>query len=173
MKRNDALSSTAGDPMETRAVNEIGLDAEQAQRIALFSVDRVSGRPSLKVRASDLGSALEDLPADVQTVAFVDKSAGDDGLLLKMVTGFAGRGVHGLTWHIPATSAVKRVEAGCIEAEIDRETLCVLRAPEVLDRQFLERAVSSVDDDGVVNPIELVASSEGTISLFEADWLHS
>lgn len=67
---------------------------------------------------------------------------------------------------VPAVNAIKRVHDGVVAEAVDRETLNLLRPPEVVNRQALDAALSrlgSVPDGFAVNPTVLVASAGGPV----------
>ena len=67
---------------------------------------------------------------------------------------------------VPAVNAIKRVHDGVVAEAVDRETLNLLRPPEVVNRQALDAALSrlgAVADDPPVNPTVLVSSVGGSV----------
>lgn len=148
-------------------VSEIGLSAGDAATVAGFVVGSVGARAAVRLRASDLLSALSALPSAIATVVFLEGSAPSEVSVRQMVNHFDESEVDALIRHVAATQAVKRVRAGVVVESIDRSRLSTPRAPEVVDRRLLEQALRDVDGGEMVNPTELVSMNGGVVSLFE------
>jgi len=74
---------------------------------------------------------------------------------------------------VRAVNATKRVHDGVVVGAVDRETLNLLRPPEVVSRRALETALERLgpSHDAVVNPTVLAASDGGKVLVVEDDHL--
>lgn len=71
---------------------------------------------------------------------------------------------------VPAVNAVKRVSDGLVVEAVDRETLNLLRPPEVVDRHTLETKLERLGPepaDEPVNPTILAAADGGKVLVVE------
>lgn len=140
-------------------------------RVMVFAAlgGRYAG-PSTEVHGPTLARRVDELPRHIDTVVFIDAPVPDGalvGLIDDMVTEFGEIDTDALVRPVPATEAVKRVSGRKVVEGIDRSRLIAVRAPEVLRRTALERAVERLDDRLWVNPTGLVAATGGRISLFD------
>lgn len=124
--------------------------------------------PSVQVHAPTLARRVEELPRHIDTVVFIDEPVPDGAVVATvddMVAEFAELGVDVLARSVGATEAIKRVEGDEIREGIDRSTLVSVRAPEVIRRAALERAVGTLGETLWVNPTALVAAAGGKVAL--------
>jgi hypothetical protein len=138
-------------------------------RVLVFAVlgGRYAGS-SLQVHAPTLAHRVEEIPAYVDTVVFIDEPVPDGAVVAvidDMVAEFAEREVDVLARYVPASEAVKRVEGGVVVEGVDRSGLVTVRAPEVIRRSALDRVARETGEALWVNPTALVAAAGGTVAL--------
>lgn len=143
---------------------------EGSDRVMVFAVlgDRYVGS-AVQVHLPTLLRRLDCLPAEVDTLVFVDEPVPDAATIATiddMLAAMEGGRADALGRYVPATDAVKRVEGDRVVEAIDRVALVGLRSPEVIRRPALERAVEGVGDAQWVNPTGLVAASGGVVEFF-------
>lgn len=134
---------------------------------------------AVRVEPAELTEVLSTLDPAVETLVFLTPDAADH---VNAAATQVERLVHGLRnapghvaaiRRVPAINAVKRVQDGMVVEAVDRETLNLLRPPEVVDRQtlatMLERLGSAAGRDPV-NPTVLAASAGGRVLVVEDDY---
>lgn len=140
-------------------------------RVVAFGVlgGRYSG-PSVEVHAPTLLRRVTELPRSIATVVFFDEPVPDGatvGTIDDMLAVYAETDdIEVLIQYVPATEAVKRVDAGVVEEGIDRSSLVAVRCPEVIDRRALEASLPGIEDRIWVNPTALVATAGGRVALY-------
>ena len=125
--------------------------------------------PSALAHLPTLARRLEELPAAIDTLVFIDEPLPDAAtvsLIDDMVAVFPELGVDVLAVPVPVTEAVKRVEGDRVAEGIDRSALAAVRAPEVLRRAALEEALPGVAGELWVNPTAVVARAGGRIRFY-------
>jgi|FLYL01.1.fsa_nt_gi hypothetical protein len=135
--------------------------------VTVFAVlgGRYAG-PSVEAHVPTLVQRALSLPRPVHTVVFVDEPLPDAALVAlvdDMVADFLDSDLDALAQAAPVSEAVKRVEHGRIVEGIERSTLMAVRAPEVIGRRALERAVTVAGNRLWANPTALVAETGGRI----------
>ena len=139
-------------------------------RVLAFSV--LGGRfvgPSVQVHAPTLAHRVVHLPEQIDTVVFFDEPVPDAAMVSlvdDMLEAFDRVPAEVLARYSDATEAVKRVAGGVVVEGIDRSSLVVVRCPEVIGREALERAVASLSDEMWVNPTALAAASGASVSIY-------
>ena len=124
---------------------------------------------SVQVHVPTLARRVEQMPHHIDTVVFIDEPVPDGAVVAtieEMLIEFEGSPADVLAHYVPATEAVKHVEADTVVEGIDRSSLVAVRSPEVIRRPALETAVDGVGDVAWVNPTALVASAGAKVSLF-------
>ena len=126
--------------------------------------------PSLEVHVPTLRRRMRDLANHIRILVFFDEPIPDGALVAlidDMVEAFAESAAQVLAIGAPFTEAVKWVEGGFVVGEVDRSRLVTVRCPEVVDRDALETALSTLDDEVWVNPASLVVSAGGSLRIFD------
>lgn len=139
--------------------------------------DRVAGfeyRSSAEgVPAGTLAEAVAALPAEVEVVVFrgpvdhgstIDPTAAIGGLV-ERIGDRAQPGAQVAIPRVAAVDAVKRIEDGYVVEAVDRNTLNILRPPQVVDRRALAEALAPLDRDIPVAPAVVVAAAGGRIEI--------
>ncbi len=139
-------------------------------RVVVFAVlgGRYAG-PSLQIHVPTAARLLDRLPADIETVVFIDEPVPDAALISlidDMVAERASLGTDVVANFVPAVEAVKRVDGDRVQEGIDRSKLVSVRPPEVLSRRAVQTAVNAVQGKLWVNPAALVSRAGGTMTLF-------
>lgn len=126
--------------------------------------------PSLEVHVPTLRRRIRDLADHIRILVFFDEPIPDGALVAlidDMVEAFTESTDEVLAIGSPFTEAVKWVEEGFVVGEMDRSRLVTIRCPEVVDRDALEHALSTADDEVWVNPASLVVSVGGSLRIFD------
>lgn len=139
-------------------------------QVTVFAVlgGRFAG-PSVQVHVPTLARRVEELSRHIDTVVFVDEPVPDAAVVAlvdDMLAVFEDLDADVLAQHVPATEAVKRIHGDTVAEGIDRSSLAAVRAPEVIRRPALERAVGAVGEELWVNPTALVARTGGRVAFY-------
>lgn len=153
-------------PFSSRQLSLVAGDGQ----VMVFAVlgGRFAG-PSVEVHVPTLIHRIQTLPRHIHTLVFVDEPVPDAAVVAlvdDMVDEFLNTEVDVLCQQVAANEAVKRVTGDRVVEGIDRSALVAVRAPEVIRRDTLERAVAAVVDRQWVNPTALVAGAGGRIRFY-------
>jgi 2-C-methyl-D-erythritol 4-phosphate cytidylyltransferase len=113
---------------------------------------------------------MRDLASHIRILVFFDEPVPDGALVAlidDMVEVFAESSDAVLAIGAPFTEAVKWVDDGFVVGEVDRSRLVTVQCPEVVDRDILEAALSTLDDEVWVSPASLVVSAGGSLRIFD------
>lgn len=144
-------------------------------------LDAAHGIPTSAVRVDPavLVEVLATLDPAVETLVFLtdDDAVHSDAAtarIRRLVAGLRNESGHvAAIRRVPAVNAAKRVSAGVVVEAVDRESLNLLRPPEVVDRQSLETMLERLNVNralGPVNPTILAASDGGKVLVVEDDY---
>ncbi len=127
---------------------------------------------AVRVDPAVLAELLATIDAGIETLVFLTVEDADHvdaatARVVRLVAGLRNTPGHvAAIRRVPAVNAAKRVADGVVVEAVDRETLNLLRPPEVVDRQtletMLERLGSNRGDD-LINPTVLAASEGGRV----------
>lgn len=122
--------------------------------------------PTALVHLPTLRQRLDSLPGYIETLAFIDEPVPDGatiGTVDDMIETFLDLGVDALAQYVPASEAIKRVTADRVSEAVDRSSLVAARAPEVVKRTALDRAVDRPLVAQWVNPTAVIARTGGSV----------
>lgn len=126
--------------------------------------------PSLQVHVPTLRRRMRDLAGHIRILVFFDDPIPDGALVAlidDMVEAFTESTDEVLAIGSPFTEAVKWVDDGFVVGEVDRSRLVTVQCPEVVDRDALEAALSTLGDEVWVSPTSLVVSAGGSLGIFD------
>jgi 2-C-methyl-D-erythritol 4-phosphate cytidylyltransferase len=113
---------------------------------------------------------MRDLADHIRILVFFDDPVPDGALVAlidDMVEVFSESADDVLAIGSPFTEAVKWVGDGFVVGEVDRSRLVTVRCPEVVDRDALEAALSTLGDEIWVSPTSLIVSAGGSLRIFD------
>lgn len=168
----DGVTGALGLVSETAATADAAADAEDPTPAG-----------AVQVEPSVLADLLAMIDPTVDTLVFLtaEDAAQLDGAattrIVRLVERLRNAAEHvAAIRRVPAINAAKRVVGGVVVEAVDRETLNLLRTPEVVDRRTLEKALNDFDEApprATVNPTILAASGGGRVLVVEDDQVES
>lgn len=130
-------------------------DAHRDDRVVVVTGDPAG---SCLVDVGALRTLLAELDPVVEIVAVI---GGDGRFPTEAVDVVRESGADGAVVAVPATEAVKRVEAGLVVADVDRTRLVSAALPAAFRRSALARAV--VGGSGLRDVVDMVVRAGGTV----------
>lgn len=137
-------------------------------RVVVFGVlgGRYAGR-SLLAHAPTLMRRIHELPDEIEVVVFIDEANPAPATVARIDDMLAVfEGTDAMVCFQPATDAMKVVDGQVVVRGVDRSQLVALRAPEVMLRASLEKALERGKVEQWVSPAGLVAAGGGRVKLF-------
>ena len=155
--------------IRTLSAAELGFVDEPSQTVVGFVLptdDESSGSP--KVRVSDLAEAVR-LAGQTEIVVFLyaDTMSEDVRFVPSLMAAFDTGTADVAIRSAPAVDAIKRVDGRFVIEAVDRTTVNLLLAPELITASSLEAALSRADGEAIVNPSVLAWSHGATVQIVE------
>lgn len=119
---------------------------------------------TMRVTPSELERMVAAAPAEVDTIVF--QSPGGQTLVPALLRRFSDGDADALVTVDAVHEAIKRVDAGMVQAGVDRADIVTAAGPEVVSRTALAAALLDPPLESTVDPAALIADRGGRVLAF-------